>query len=218
MPSNDTIIPDRQQAEDYDRQARETNWHGPEVTFGLSYEYIQPGDKVLDLGIGSGLSSVLFHKAGLQVYGLDGSAEVLEVCHSKGFAVELKQHDLRDLPLPYQDHMFDCVLCVAALNSFRDLQPLFAEVSRIMKPGGTFTFTVEEQKMGEAGQYLINRIAVAERPDETAVALYKHRDEDIVAWLNENGLQVNKALDFLAFRYPAEQKDIYFKAYVAQKK
>ena len=217
MPGNDTIISDKHQAENYDRQAWETHWHGPEVIFGLVYGYVQPGGLILDLGIGSGLSSILFHKAGMQVYGLDGSPEVLEVCRAKGFAVELKQHDLRDLPLPYTDSLFDCVLCVAVLNSFQDLQPLFADIARIMKPGAIFAFTVEEQVPGETDHYMINRVAVAEKPDETAVVLYKHRDVDITAWLTEKGLRVIKVLDFLAFRYPAEQKDVYFKAYVAQK-
>jgi hypothetical protein len=62
----DTIIPDRNSAFEYDRQARETNWLGPEVVFGLVYEYVKPGETLLDLGIGSGLSSIRFHQAGLQ--------------------------------------------------------------------------------------------------------------------------------------------------------
>ena len=96
MGANDTIIQDSQAANEYDNQARATNWFGPEVVFGLAYEFVRPGDCLLDLGIGSGLSSILFHQAGLRVFGLDGSNEVLNVCKSKNFAEELKQHDLAD--------------------------------------------------------------------------------------------------------------------------
>jgi ubiquinone/menaquinone biosynthesis C-methylase UbiE len=162
MPTDDTIINDKQSATEYDRRARETHWFGPEVIFGLTYEFVKPGDSLLDLGIGSGLSSILFHQAGLRVYSLDGSSEVLEACQTKGFAVELKQHDLRDLPLPYPSRFFDHVVCVAVLNSFKDLEPLFREITRIMKEHGVFAFTVEEQKPGQADQYMINRVEVSE--------------------------------------------------------
>ena len=37
-------------AQQYDRKAAEYNWRGPEVTFGLSYEFINPGECVLDIG------------------------------------------------------------------------------------------------------------------------------------------------------------------------
>src|SRR5574342_535170 len=120
MKTNSTIIQNSQSANGYDEQARKTNWFGPEVVFGLAYEFVRPGDSLLDMGIGSGLSSILFHKAGLQVFGLDGSSEVLEVCKSKGFAEELKEHDLRDLPLPYPSRFCNHIVSVAVLNSFRD--------------------------------------------------------------------------------------------------
>lgn len=218
MHTNDTIIRGSQSANEYDNQARATNWFGPEVVFGLTYEFVRPGDCLLDLGIGSGLSSILFHKAGLQVFGLDGSREVLRVCKSKNFAEELKQHDLRNLPLPYPSQFCNHVVSIAVLNSFKELVPLFAEVARIMKAGGIFAFTVEEQKPGQEGSYAINRVDVSEKPkDGTAVRLYRHSEDYITCLLSRNGFVPLKTLEFVAFKYPAENKDIFFKAYVAQK-
>ncbi len=40
-------IQDSQSALDYDSQARRTNWFGPEVVFGLAYEYVKAGDSLL---------------------------------------------------------------------------------------------------------------------------------------------------------------------------
>ncbi len=218
MQTGDTIIRDQQSATEYDLQARKTDWHGPEVVFGLTYELVKPGDSVLDLGIGSGLSSILFHRAGLRVYGLDGSGEILAVCAEKGFAVELKQHDLRDMPLPYPSSFFDHVLSVAVLNSFQDLSCLFKEVARIVKQPGIFAFTVEEQKPGQADAYAINRVQVSEKPNaESAVMLFRHSADYIAQLLDHNNFVLLKTLEFLAFRYPAENKDVFFKAYVAQK-
>jgi len=219
MEANDTIIKSKRAAFEYDQTARETHWFGPEVIFGLAYEFVKPGDLMLDLGIGSGLSSILFHKAGLRVYGLDGSSEILEVCKSKGFAVELKQHDLRKVPLPYPSHFFDLVISVAVLNAFRDLDQQFDETARIMKEQGIFAFTVEEKKPDQDDEYVINRVDVSEKPKaDTAVTLFRHRNDYIAQLLESNGFVLLKVLEFLAFKYPAENKDIFFKAYIAQKK
>jgi ubiquinone/menaquinone biosynthesis C-methylase UbiE len=62
-------------ASDYDESARSMHWHGPEVLFGLMYEYLKKGQSLLDVGIGTGLSARFFYQAGLQIYGVDGSAE-----------------------------------------------------------------------------------------------------------------------------------------------
>jgi predicted TPR repeat methyltransferase len=219
MKTSSTIIQDSQSASEYDNQARKTNWFGPEVVFGLAYEYLMPGDSILDLGIGSGLSSILFHKAGLQVFGLDGSSEVLEVCKSKGFAAGLKQHDLRDLPLPYPDCFCDHLVSIAVLNSFEDLSPLFEEAARIIKTDGIFAFTVEEQKPDQEGSYPINRVEVSEEPkEETAVLLFRHSENCITHILGQNKFELLKTLEFVAFKYPAENKDVFFKAYIACKK
>jgi ubiquinone/menaquinone biosynthesis C-methylase UbiE len=218
MSTSDTIIRDRQAAEGYDQQARNTNWFGPEVIFGLLYEVLSPGQKLLDLGIGSGLSSILFNQAGLRIWGLDGSAEILQVCATKGFTEQLQQHDLRDLPLPYPSSEFDYVLCVAVLNSFQDLQPLFTEIYRILKPGGFYAFTLEMQKPGQADHYLINRIEVDEKPkEESAVTLFRHSWQVIGSLLEQHHLILKKKLEFVAFSYPAENMDIYATAFITQK-
>jgi predicted TPR repeat methyltransferase len=219
LDMNDTIIKDKKAADEYDLQAHLTHWHAPEVVFGLAYEYVNAGESLLDLGIGSGLSSIPFHKAGLHIYGLDGSSEVLQVCAAKGFTVELTTHDLRNLPLPYASRSFDHVICVAVLNSFKELGPLFGDVSRIMKNQGIFAFTTEERKPGQDDHYAINPVEVSEKPDvETAVMLYRHGDVTISETLERSGFSPLKTLEFLAFKYPAENTDIYFKATVARKR
>jgi len=218
MQTGDTIIHDKQSAVNYDEQARRTEWFGSEVVFGLAYEFVKPGESLLDLGIGSGLSSIPFHKAGLRIYGLDGSDEVLQVCAAKGFAVELKCHDLRELPLPYASGFCNHIICVAVLNSFPYLDGLFKEAARIIQKQGVFAFTVENLQPDQEESYPINRVEVSEKARlETSVRLYRHRDEYIRQILDENGFELLKALEFVAFKYPAENRNVYFKGYVALK-
>jgi len=219
MTPNDTIIRDQQYAAEYDLQAQQTHWFGPEVVFGLAYDLVKPGESLLDLGIGSGLSSILFYKAGLRVYGLDGSSEILEVCRAKHFTVDLKQHDLRSVPLPYPDGYVNHVVSIAVLNSFQDLGLLFEDIARIMLPEGVIAFTVEDQKPGQENSYAINPVEVAEQPDpESAVRLFRHSFAYLTQLLERSGFRLIKKLEFVAFSYPAENRDVFFTAYVAQKK
>jgi predicted TPR repeat methyltransferase len=218
VPTTDTIIHDAQSASEYDAQARLSNWHGPEAVFGLTYEFVEPGQSLLDLGIGSGLSSILFHKAGLRIYGLDGSREILKICAAKNFTVELKLHDLGKLPLPYSPGSFDHVISIAVLNSFSDLGSLFTDIGRVTKEGGIYAFAVEEQKPGQVSSYPINRVQVSEEPEaESAVVLHRHSEGYITGLLDQNHYAVIKTLEFVAFKYPAENRDIVFKAYITRK-
>ena len=128
----------------YDDLIQKQDWHGPEILFGMIFEYIKPGERILDIGIGTGLSATAFHSVGLEVYGLDYSDEMLQVCEQKGFAIDLKQFDLNNSPLPYSDYFFDHISANAVLYFIADLTNLFREISRIIKRKGIWAFIVEE--------------------------------------------------------------------------
>jgi ABC-type dipeptide/oligopeptide/nickel transport system ATPase component len=115
--SKDSIRVHDEHAFGYDREARETGWFGPEVLFGLCFEYVRPHERLLDIGIGTGLGSMLFARAGLEVFGIDGSAEMLEICRSKDFAEDLREFDLRGMPLPYSDGSFDDAIHMTTMIS-----------------------------------------------------------------------------------------------------
>jgi ubiquinone/menaquinone biosynthesis C-methylase UbiE len=127
----------------YDDQCRQMEWHGYEALFGMMYEYLQPGQTVLDLGIGTGLDAALYHKAGLKVYGVDASQDMLNVCEKKMLAEELRSFDIRQPDWPYQDESFDHVTACGVFHFIRDLDCVFDEVRRLLKTGGCFGFTVK---------------------------------------------------------------------------
>jgi len=182
----------------------------------MMYEFVKAGDALLDVGIGTGLGSVLFHKAGLEVSGFDHSRDMLEICGSKGFAANLVKHDLRTAPFPYQDASFDHVISLGVLNFYSDLSQVFSEVSRLLRPGGVFGFTVEEQKPGQQAEYTI-RTGDESGDEASKVRMYRHADRSVKELLAQGGISVLKETEFLADRYPDQAIDICFKAYVCRK-
>jgi predicted TPR repeat methyltransferase len=130
-------------AAEYDDQIRAYECYLAEVLFGLSYEYTRPGEELLDLGIGSGLSAALYAKAGLRVSGVDFSAAMLDLCRAKEIAADLRQHDLQNVPWPYSPAAFDHAVCCGVLHFIPDLEVVFAETRRVLRPGGIFDFTTK---------------------------------------------------------------------------
>jgi predicted TPR repeat methyltransferase len=126
---------------DYDKQVQAYDCHLADVLFGLCYEFIQSGQSLLDVGIGSGLSALLFAKSGLQVHGMDFSPAMLEICQAKGIAATLKQHDLQQAPWPYPAARFDHLVCCGVLHFIPDLEIIFDEARRVLREGGWFAFT-----------------------------------------------------------------------------
>ena len=122
----------------YDNQIREYDSYGHDVLFGMSFEFVKTDQKLLDIGIGTGLASIPFSRIGLKVYGLDTSQEMLNACQSKSFTQVLNLCDMADERIPYEEHYFDHVICCGAMHFVGDLGNLFTEVKRVMKPGGIF--------------------------------------------------------------------------------
>lgn len=193
-----------QYAEEYDYLVREYEYHTSDIIFGLLFEYTDPGDKLLDLGIGTGISSFLFHKAGLNIYGLDNSDKMLDICRKKNIACDLKLFDLKQGTLPYADHIFDHVIAVGLLHFFEDLEKFFAESNRILKERGTLSFTVKDSKTG------ISR----EVDKEYNIAVYGHSDEYIEKLIQKYNFKLRKRLRFLTWKDLSKQDFLCFKAYV----
>lgn len=214
MADRDRLSPSSAAAA-YDAKAEEYDWRGPEVAFGLSYGFVNPGESVLDIGIGTGLGSVLFYRAGLRVYGMDISTDMLEACRSKGFTTDLKKHDLAVLPYPYDAASLNHAVCVGVLHFFRDLQPVFSEIGRIVRDDGIFAFVVEDRGHGEEAEYVLG-------PEYTqsnsTVTMHRHSEEDINRLLDDNDFELLRCVEFPQPMDRERTKFFRAKAYVARRK
>jgi len=106
--------------------------------------------KILELGGGQGRDTIFFAQSGFRVYVLDFSESAVEVTTQKAQALGLSQsittmcHDVRN-HLPFDDQSFDAchsfaLYSMALVTS--ELESLFKEVRRILKPGGFNIYTV----------------------------------------------------------------------------
>jgi malonyl-CoA O-methyltransferase len=95
------------------------------------------GLAVLDLGCGTGRHALWLAQAGARVTAVDFSEGMLEQARRKrgADAVRFLAHDLLR-PLPFPDHAFDRVVSGLVLEHLADLDAFFAEVRRVLRPGG----------------------------------------------------------------------------------
>lgn len=217
MKKNDIICGHDECAAEYDQQVREYKCFAHEALFGLNFEYVKPHERLLDIGIGTGLGSLPFARAGLEVFGIDGSIEMLKICKSKGFAKDLKQFDLRNTPLPYSDGFFDHVISCGVFHFFGNLESMFKEVSRIIKPGRIFAFTVLAQTPEKEEKAVShNPRGYSEIQSDWGVTVFMHSNRYIERLLQGCGFDKLKEFKFLVWSGQEDIDDLYY-AYVAQR-
>jgi predicted TPR repeat methyltransferase len=201
MSSADTAALHGRFATDYDRLTQAYGCYAAEVLFGLAYERVRPGERLLDLGIGTGLSAAPFAQAGLLVSGVDVSPEMLAVCRQKNIAVDLRVADLTVRPWPYAPQSFEHILACGLLHFFGDLGPVLAEVARVVCPGGQFVFTV---KAAPAGGPALARI------EAQGLAIYLHSRAYVVQLAARHGFAVGNDMRFSVGPERAEADEVFY--------
>jgi predicted TPR repeat methyltransferase len=205
MSEKNSLEAHEDSAADYDRLAREYHCFVPEALFGLCFDQVRPGERLLSIGIGTGLCAQPFAKAGLEVFGLDNSAGMLAVCRAKGIAADLREHDLLVTPWPYPDGFFDHVIASGVLHFLGELEPVFREAARVVRPGGLFAFTAKAPLPGSAsGERGYTSEAIG------GVEIFAHGRDYLEALLARDGFELLKDLEILVPAGGPDRRDPYF--------
>lgn len=104
------------------------------------------GERVLDAACGTGRYTAALDRDGVDVVGLDFSPAMLAIAHRQAPDVQLIEADLNE-PLPFDEGVFDAVLCGQALKHLQNLLVPFSEFGRILRDGGRLVFSVTHPDM-----------------------------------------------------------------------
>lgn len=109
------------------------------------------GLKILDLGCGPGsMISYLRQIGNAEICGIDISPAFVDIAKKRHPEVEFKVGDAE--VIPYADATFDAVLCSGMLHHIPDLEQVFSEIQRVLKPNGLM-FAREPNEDNFAARY-----------------------------------------------------------------
>jgi demethylmenaquinone methyltransferase/2-methoxy-6-polyprenyl-1,4-benzoquinol methylase len=144
-PASGTL-PETQVRAMFDRVARVYDLMNSVMTAGIHHRWreraadlanVGPGSRYLDVATGTGdLAVEMQGRVGAsgEVIGLDFSERMLELARQKAPAIRFEQGNA--LELPYRDDEFDAAGVGFGVRNFSDLDRGFAELARVVKPGG----------------------------------------------------------------------------------
>jgi 2-polyprenyl-3-methyl-5-hydroxy-6-metoxy-1,4-benzoquinol methylase len=108
----------------------------------------QPGQHILDIATGNGLTARRLAAMGAQVVAFDFSEELVRLAKARTTSGPPIQYCVLDATdesalLDLGTHgAFDSALCNMALFDMADLRPLFHTLPKLLKPGGKFVFSI----------------------------------------------------------------------------
>ncbi|HEY8898300.1 MAG TPA: class I SAM-dependent methyltransferase [Niastella sp.] len=102
------------------------------------------GKTILDAGCGPGITTAYFLDRGALVTGIDYSEEMLSIARTRteGKAT-LMRHDLNLELNMFEASSFDIIYCSLVIHYIDDLDLLFKEFSRVLRPGGIVVFSTD---------------------------------------------------------------------------
>ncbi len=130
----------------------------------------QAGAKIiLEIGCGSGILTEGISRPGRRIWALDLSQELLRIARGRPLSNTLWLRSLADR-LPFPDQSFDAVVGDGILHHIIPLEPVLADLKRVLKPSGSGFFF--EPNMANPQIFLERKIEWIRRlhqtPDETA--------------------------------------------------
>lgn len=149
----------------YDAMENKTRDLDKEATRLMLADVITSNSVVLEFGCGTGKNTEWFIKNSKKLTAVDFSQEMLNKAVEK-FSNEnviFQQADITQ-PWVFENHTYDLVTCNLILEHVQNLNPVFAEAARVLKPNGYF-FVSElhpcKQYQGSKARFELNEDTVS---------------------------------------------------------
>jgi SAM-dependent methyltransferase len=142
--------PDVSEPRDHDLWEAHAHWWIDGFTEGADPEYVEQilplaaaelagFEHVLDLGCGDGqISRLLATEGASKVVGVDPTWNQIRVAHERGGGAVFARSEAAQLPFPADS--FDAVAACLVFEHIDDVDGAIAEVARVLRPGGQFSF------------------------------------------------------------------------------
>ncbi len=115
----------------------------PVSTVAIEAAKIGKGDRVLDLGAGTGNAAMSAARRGASVVAVEPAPRLVELCRERaereGLAIDVKQGEAGSIPL--DDGSVDVILSVFAVIFAPDAERATAEMFRVVRPNGRVVVT-----------------------------------------------------------------------------
>jgi demethylmenaquinone methyltransferase / 2-methoxy-6-polyprenyl-1,4-benzoquinol methylase len=152
---------------------------------------LQPGERVLDLAAGTGVSTEELARSGADVVGVDISQGMLRAGKKTRPATTLLAGDA--LALPFPDATFDAVTISFGLRNVHDTAAALTEMARVTKPGGRivvceFSHPTNSVFRHTYLMYLMGALPSVARRVSSNPDAYVYLAESIRAWPDQAGL------------------------------
>jgi trans-aconitate methyltransferase len=96
---------------------------------------VKKGEKILDIGCGTGDLTELIRLKGADVTGIDSSAEMIEMAKKKFPLIDFQIQSVTQLPF---ENIFDAVFSNATLHWVLQKEKAIGQIYKTLKPGGRF--------------------------------------------------------------------------------
>lgn len=111
------------------------SWRRRLVRRTVSFCRQRPGDvRVLDVACGTGDVSIALSRKGLNVTGVDISANMMDIARKKAPEITFRYGDASSLP--FEDGTFDAVTIAFGIRNFDKRAQCIRELYRVLKDGG----------------------------------------------------------------------------------
>ena len=146
---------------------------------------LRPGERVLDVGAGTGVSTEELARSGAFAVGADLSIGMLRAGHAVRPEVPLLAGDA--LRLPFADGTFDAVTISFALRNVVDTDGALRELGRVTRPGGRLVVCEFSQPVNRTfrkvyAEYLMAALPPLARRVSSNPESYVYLAESIQAW------------------------------------
>lgn len=150
---------------------------------------LKPGERVLDLAAGTGVSTVELARSGAWCVATDFSKGMLEAGASRG--VPMVAGDA--MSLPYADASFDAATISFGLRNVSDFDAGLREIARVTKPGGRLVVSEFSTPVFGAFrtvymEYLMKALPAVARAVSSNPDAYVYLAESIRAWPTQEQL------------------------------